>query len=73
VRTVIDIPDKLVKTMDSYARMKKISRAEVVRQALELDVKRIRQELFDMACGAWKDKPVDGLALQRKLRDEEWD
>jgi predicted transcriptional regulator len=72
MRTVIDIPDKLVKTLDSFARLKKLSRAEVVRQSLEHDVKRMRQELFEMACGAWKDNPVDGLALQRKLRDEEW-
>jgi predicted transcriptional regulator len=73
MRTVIDIPDALVKTFDTIAKHKKVSRAELIRQSLERDVKNLRQELFEMACGGWKDNPIDGLAHQRKLRDEEWD
>jgi predicted transcriptional regulator len=73
MRTMIDIPDALVKTLETAARIKKVSRAEIIRQSLEHDIKRIRQELFELACGAWKDHPVDGLAHQRKMRDEEWD
>jgi predicted transcriptional regulator len=72
MRTVIDIPDKLVKTLDTYAAIKKISRAEVIRQALEQDSLRMRNELLELSFGTWKENPVDGLALQRKIRDEEW-
>jgi metal-responsive CopG/Arc/MetJ family transcriptional regulator len=73
MRTMIDIPDALVKTYDTIAGYKKVSRAELIRQAMEHDVKRLRQELLEMSFGAWRDNPVDGLALQRKIRDEEWD
>jgi metal-responsive CopG/Arc/MetJ family transcriptional regulator len=73
MRTMIDIPDALVKTYDTIAGYKKVSRAELIRQAMERDVKRLRDELLEMSFGAWKDNPVDGLALQRKIRDEEWD
>jgi metal-responsive CopG/Arc/MetJ family transcriptional regulator len=73
MRTVIDIPDHLVKIYESLARMKKVSRAEIIRQSLEHDVIRQRTELLRMGFGAWKDNPVDGLALQRRLRDDEWD
>jgi hypothetical protein len=73
MRTLIDIPDHVLKVYDTVAKMKKISRAEVIRQSLERDMARRRQELFEMACGAWKDRPIDGLAHQRKMRNEDWD
>jgi metal-responsive CopG/Arc/MetJ family transcriptional regulator len=73
MRTLIDIPDHVLKVYDSVAKMKKISRAELVRQTLEEAMVRQRRELRRLAYGAWKDDPVDGLALQRRLRDEEWD
>jgi metal-responsive CopG/Arc/MetJ family transcriptional regulator len=73
MRTLIDIPDHVLKVYDTVAKMKKISRAELVRQTLEEDIVRQRRELRRMAYGAWKADPVDGLALQRHMRDEEWD
>jgi metal-responsive CopG/Arc/MetJ family transcriptional regulator len=73
MRTLIDIPDHVLKVYDTVAKMKKISRAELVRQTLEHDLIRLRNELLKKSFGAWKDNPVDGLALQRRLRDEEWD
>jgi metal-responsive CopG/Arc/MetJ family transcriptional regulator len=73
MRTLIDIPDHILKVYDSVAKMKKISRAELVRQTLEEDMVKKRRELLRMGFGAWKDDPVDGLAFQRRLRDEEWD
>ncbi len=73
MRTLIDLPDKLVKTLDIIAGHKKISRAELVRQSLEHDIARLRNDLLEMSFGAWKDNPIDGLAHQRKMRDEEWD
>jgi metal-responsive CopG/Arc/MetJ family transcriptional regulator len=73
MRTLVDIPDHIVKTLDSIARVNKTSRAEVIRQSLEHDLVRLRNELLKKSFGAWKDNPVDGLAFQRRLRDEEWD
>jgi hypothetical protein len=73
MRTVIDIPEPLIKSLDGIAGIKKISRAELVRQMLEHDLIRQRNELLAMAVGGWKDKPIDGLAHQRKMRDEEWE
>jgi hypothetical protein len=71
MRTVIDIPDHILKVYDTVAKMKKISRAEVIRQSLEQDILRQRQELLEMAVGGWKDNAIDGLAHQRAMRDDE--
>jgi metal-responsive CopG/Arc/MetJ family transcriptional regulator len=70
MRTLIDIPDHVLKVYDIVAKMKKISRAEVIRQSLEQDILRQRQELLEMAIGGWKDNPIDGLAHQRAMRDD---
>jgi metal-responsive CopG/Arc/MetJ family transcriptional regulator len=73
MRTVVDIPDHIVKILDSIARVNKMSRAEIIRQSLEHDLIRLRNELLQKSFGAWKDNPVDGLAHQRRMRDAEWE
>jgi metal-responsive CopG/Arc/MetJ family transcriptional regulator len=69
VRTIVDIPEKDRGALDAMARRLGISRAELVRRAIErflADVSRSRQEAF----GIWKDRSEDGVTYQGRLRDE---
>ena len=75
VRTVISLDEEDKRWLDARARETHVSMAEIVRQA----VRRLREEsareargmdeLLQQTSGIWKQG--DGLAYQRRLR-EEW-
>jgi metal-responsive CopG/Arc/MetJ family transcriptional regulator len=69
MRTLIDIPEKQIKALTAISQAEKVSRAEVIREAIAyyLD-KKIPQT--DDAFGLWKDHKVDGLAYQEQVRSE---
>lgn len=71
MRTIIDLPDRQVEALERISRSRKLSRAELIRQAVE----RYLQEHLparDEAFGLWKREGlrVDGIAFQRRLRRE---
>ena len=71
MRTIIDLPDRQVDALDRISRSRKISRAALIRQAVD----RYLQEHLparDEAFGLWKRKGprVDGVAFQRRLRSD---
>lgn len=71
MRTIIDLPDRQVDALKRISRSRKLSRAELIRQAVE----RYLQEdlpVRDEAFGLWKRAGlrVEGVALQRRLRRE---
>lgn len=71
MRTIIDLPDRQVDALKRISRSRKLSRAELIRQAVE----RYLQEHLparDEAFGLWKREGprVDGVAFQRRLRRE---
>ena len=71
MRTIIDIPEAQVAALRELEKAKKVSRAELIRQAIAQFV--TTQSPIESAFGAWKarkGRPVDGLALERKLRNE---
>lgn len=76
-RTLVDIPDNLLGRVNALAKVQDISRAELVRRALEQYVETTLQnhpekDPRDAAFGLWKDRKIDGVEYQRKLRAE-WD
>ncbi len=70
MRTIIDIPDSLLKQIDATARHDKVSRAEAVRRAMAEYLERRRVSRPDAAFGIWKSKKVDPLAYEDSVRDE---
>lgn len=76
MRTIIDIPDAQIAALRELEQAKKVSRAELIRQAIAQYVTTqyvTTQSPIESAFGAWKagkGRPVDGLALERKLRNE---
>lgn len=69
MRTLVDIPDKQIKDLMAVCEAEKVSRAEVIRQAISLYLKNKKLEEVD-AFGIWKDKNVDGLTYQEQMRSE---
>ena len=72
MRTIIDIPDQLVESLDRVGKTHKKSRASLVREAITefLRVKSIPQS--EAAFGLWKQRIKDGVAYQNDLR-QEWE
>jgi predicted transcriptional regulator len=73
MRTIIDLPDSQLAALRELEQRKKVSRAELIRQAVAQYV--VRHAGAETAFGAWKTpkrRPADGLAVQKKLRSE-WD
>ena len=73
MRTIIDLPDSQIAALRELEDRKKVSRAELIRQAVAQYVG-MHKDPGD-AFGAWKTskrRPTDAVAVQRKLRAE-WD
>ena len=71
MRTIIDLPPTHIEALDAWCRRDKISRAEAVRRAVAEHLER-HKAAPARAFGLWRDRPVDGVEYQRRLR-EEWD
>ena len=73
MRTIIDLPESQLAALRELEARKKVSRAELIRQAVAQYV--VRHTETSDAFGAWKPalrRPADGLTVQKKLRSE-WD
>jgi metal-responsive CopG/Arc/MetJ family transcriptional regulator len=70
MRTIVDIPDNILKDVDSLAEDEDISRAEAVRRAVAEYVEKRRSARGDSAFGIWKSKRIDALAYEDELRGE---
>ncbi len=69
MRTIIDIPDTQIDLLSNLVEQENISRAELIRRAISEYLARYQVKQTD-AFGLWKDKHVDGVEYQNKLRDE---
>jgi predicted transcriptional regulator len=75
MRTIVDIPDSVIKKLDKLARKKQASRAELVRRAVQNYIRDLEHiPSFDEVYGLWKDRADigDSVEYQRKMR-KEWD
>ncbi len=72
MRTIIDIPDKDIKILNQLSKKKKISRAEIIRQALTnyiTEYSKLKKS-YRNSFGVWKDKKIDSVKYQKQLRSE---
>jgi len=78
MRTIVDIPEKEIKALDLLGKKRNLSRAALVREAVEkyLAEENIHaKSKLDQYFGILKDDPtvfdgLDGLAWQKKMRAE---
>lgn len=70
MRTVIDVPDEVIETLDRLSTSKKRSRASFIREALAKYVDELAAPNWEAAFGIWKSSQKDGVSYQNDLRKE---
>jgi hypothetical protein len=71
LRTLVDIPLEDLELLNGVVKKLDISRAEFVRRAISTSLAPHRPNPEAEVFGLWKDRPVDGLEYQKRIR-EEW-
>ena len=70
MRTIIDVPEELLRSLDQVVARESRSRAAVVRDAITRYVDEQKRAASGEAFGVWKEQPKDGVAYQEDLRGE---
>ncbi|HSU03939.1 MAG TPA: CopG family transcriptional regulator [Acetobacteraceae bacterium] len=70
MRTLIDIPEPELQALSELAQRQGVSRAAVIREAVNTYLASRTQHRTADAFGLWGKAGPDGLDLQRQLRDE---
>jgi predicted transcriptional regulator len=72
VRTIVDIPDQFIESLDRLGTTNHQSRAAIIREAIADFLKVKSLPPSEAAFGIWKNRKMDGLKYQNELR-EEWE
>jgi predicted transcriptional regulator len=72
LRIAVDIPDADLIRLDALAKARGVSRAQLIREAVAAYLVRQASDPIEAGFGLWKDRGEDGLAYQRRMRDEWW-
>ncbi|MBB2720233.1 UNVERIFIED_ORG: putative transcriptional regulator [Rhizobium etli] len=67
---MVDIGDPEVKALDRLAQREKMSRAALIRKAINDFLARNNAGVEAEAFGLWGDRKIDGLAYQENMRSE---
>ena len=70
MRTVIDVPDALIESLDQVGALEQRSRAALIRDAITQYLKVKSVPAAEEAFGLWKKREGDGVQYQKSLRDE---
>ncbi|MBB3660141.1 putative transcriptional regulator [Rhizobium sp. BK650] len=70
MRTLVDIGDPEVKALDRLAQREKMSRAALIRKAIDDFLARNNADIEAEAFGLWGDRKIDGLTYQENMRSE---
>ena len=70
MQTIVEIPDAIAPKLAELARREGCSEAAVVTAALERYLEQKAPGESDAAFGLWRERAVDGLAYEEKLRAE---
>jgi len=69
MRTLVDLPEDELEELSALSRSRKVSRAELIRQAVSGFLAQNKAGMED-SFGLWKRRGVDGVEYQEKLRSE---
>ena len=73
MRTLVDIPEAKVKSLDALASRRNLSRAELIRRGVDMVLESDRAQTsadVDAVFGSWKHLNIDSVEFVRRLRDE---
>jgi metal-responsive CopG/Arc/MetJ family transcriptional regulator len=69
MRTLVDLPEGELEQLNALGRSRKVSRAELIRQAVAGFLAQNKAGLDD-SFGMWKRKGEGGVEYQQRLRNE---
>lgn len=72
MRTIVDLPDEQIVALKQLSNDTHLSRAELMRRAVQEYLVRHRPQPTEQAFGLWKTREKDALSIQERLRSE-WD
>lgn len=70
MRTLVDIGDKEIQALDELAAEENISRAALIRRAVDDLLQKQVKKAVSEAFGLWGSEAKDGLVFQEELRQE---
>lgn len=70
MRTIIDIPEKTIQSLDELGSRENRSRASLIREAVDGFLQKKSKPSMQAAFGIWKDSPKDSVQYQQEIRDE---
>lgn len=70
MRTIIEIPQEVIRTLDRIGEQERKSRAAIIRKAIHLYLDGRALTESEAGFGVWKEKGIDGLRYQEQLRSE---
>lgn len=70
MRTTVALRQEQIEALAKLCEREGVSRAEMVRRAVDAYLRRHVGAEPDEAFGLWRDAPVDALAYQHRRRDE---
>jgi len=70
MRTIVDIPNNVIETLDHVGTKEHRSRAAIIREAVNFYLKEHYVNDSTEAYGIWKDNVTDGVEYQRNIRSE---
>ena len=70
MRTLVDIPANDLELLKGVTKKLASSRAEFGRRAISTSLEAHRTDPTAEAFGLWRDRPVDGLDYQERIRGE---
>jgi metal-responsive CopG/Arc/MetJ family transcriptional regulator len=70
MRTIIEVPEEVIRNLDKVGNQQSKSRAAIIREAIQLYLETKELRNSDAAFGAWRSKGKEGLKYQEQLRSE---
>lgn len=70
MRTLVDTPDQDLAALDRLSVRRRLSRADLIRQAVSEFLTKNRGDEREAAFGLWRGAPIDGLGYQGHARSE---
>jgi Ribbon-helix-helix protein, copG family len=70
MRTIIEVPQDQLRSLDGLCEREGISRAEGIRRAIADHLLRNPAPARQAAFGLWRGRGIDGLEYQASIRDE---
>lgn len=70
MKILLNLEDNIAAELESLSKSMGVSRMFSIKEAVSEYISKHKSKNKDAAFGLWKDRKIDGLSYQRKLRDE---